>query len=59
LTAAARPGQAQTQAVESGRTAFASYSSRDRSWVLERVAAVRISAGRDIFRDCLSLHPGK
>jgi hypothetical protein len=53
------PGQVQTQAVESARTAFASYSSQDRPRVLDRVAAVRISAGLDVFLDCLSLHPGE
>jgi hypothetical protein len=41
------------------RTAFASYSSQDRQRVLDRVAAVSISAGLDVFLDCLSLHPGE
>jgi hypothetical protein len=40
-------------------TAFASYSSADRSRVLDRVAAVRIAAGLEIFLDCLDLHPGE
>jgi hypothetical protein len=40
-------------------TAFASYSSHDRERVLDRVAAVRISAGLDIFLDCMSLHPSE
>lgn len=43
---------------EPARTAFASYSSQDRDRVLDRVAAVRISAGLDVFLDCLSLRPG-
>ena len=41
------------------RDAFASYASEDRQRVLDRVAAVRISAGLDVFLDCLSLHPGE
>ena len=44
---------------EPAHTAFASYSSLDKMRVLDRVAAVRISAGLDIFMDCLSLHPGE
>ena len=35
-----------------------SYASKDRQRVLDRVAAVRIAAGLDIFLDCLSLNPG-
>lgn len=45
--------------VEPARTAFASYSSQDTDRVLDRVAAVKISAGLDVFMDCLSLHPGE
>jgi hypothetical protein len=44
---------------QAATTAFASYSSVDRQRVLDRVAALRISAGMDIFLDCLSLHPGE
>ena len=40
------------------RTAFASYASQDRARVLDRIAALRRSAGVDCFVDCLSLHPG-
>src|SRR5205814_10022224 len=40
---------------EAPRTAFASYASEDRPSVLDRVAAIRIVAGLDIFMDCLSL----
>ena len=40
------------------RTAFASYSSKDRERVLDRVAAIRIAAGTDIFLDCHDLRPG-
>jgi hypothetical protein len=44
---------------ESARTAFASYASEDKLRVLDRVDAVKISAGLDVFTDCLSLHPGE
>lgn len=40
-------------------TAFASYASEDRSRALDRIAAVKISAGLDIWVDCLSLNPGE
>jgi biopolymer transport protein ExbB/TolQ len=40
-------------------TAFASYASEDRVRVLDRVAAIKISAGLDVYIDCLSLHPGE
>jgi hypothetical protein len=45
--------------VKAATTAFASYASLDRDRVLDRVAAVEISAGLDVFVDCLSLHPGE
>jgi hypothetical protein len=41
------------------QTAFASYALEDQLRVLDRVAAVRISTGLDVFLDCMSLHPGK
>lgn len=41
------------------RTAFASYASEDRPAVLHRVAALSISAGLDVFTDCLSLKAGE
>ena len=41
------------------RRAFASYASQDQPRVLDRVAAVVISAGLHVFMDCLSLHPGE
>lgn len=41
------------------RTAFASYASADRDVVGHRVSALEISAGIDIFQDCLSLRPGE
>lgn len=40
------------------QTAFASYASQDGSRVLDRIAAVKISAGLDVWVDCLSLNPG-
>jgi hypothetical protein len=59
LGKSARQGAVNTVSVEAARTAFASYASADRARVLDRVAAVRISAGLDVFLDCLSLHPGE
>lgn len=40
-------------------TAFASYSSDDRNRVLDRVSAVEIATGMDIYVDCLSLKAGE
>ena len=40
------------------RSAFASYSSQDRARVIDRVAAIRIAAGIDVFLDCHDLRPG-
>jgi hypothetical protein len=40
-------------------TAFASYSSLDRPRVLDRVAAIRIAAGMDVFLDCMDLNPSE
>jgi hypothetical protein len=40
------------------RSAFASYASRDRVRVLDRVSEVQRN-GVDVFLDCLSLHPGE
>jgi hypothetical protein len=59
ITRAGRDDRPAATTAEAARTAFASYSSMDRERVLDRVAAVRISAGLDIFMDCLSLHPGE
>ena len=38
--------------------AFASYSSKDRERVIDRVAAIRIAAKVDVFLDCHDLNPG-
>ena len=43
---------------EPARTAFASYASKDRQRVLDRIAEIRRN-GVDVFVDCLSLHPGE
>lgn len=43
---------------EPARSAFASYASKDRQRVLDRVAEIRRN-GVDVFLDCLSLHPGE
>lgn len=48
-----------TTSIRPAQTAFASYAHEDRSRVLDRVAAVKISAGLDIWMDCLSLNPGE
>lgn len=45
--------------VEPAHTAFASYSSKDRLRVLDRVDAIKISAGIEVFQDCLDLNPGE
>lgn len=44
---------------EAARTAFASYSSIDRQRVIDRLASIRVSAGIEVFLDCLSLRPGE
>ncbi len=59
ITAGARDDRPAADRAVAARTAFASYSSKDRARVLDRVAAVRIAAGLDIFLDCLSLNPGE
>lgn len=48
-----------TPAVTPARTAFASYSSRDRSRVLDRVDALTRHAGLEFFLDCIDLHQGE
>jgi len=53
-----KKGQAIATA-DPARTAFASYSSKDRLRVLDRVDAIKISAGIDVFQDCLDLNPGE
>lgn len=58
ISAIADPSRAAVSA-KAARTAFASYSAQDRQRVLDRLAALRISAGLDIFLDCMSLHPSE
>lgn len=41
------------------KTAFASYTQRDRKEVLGRLRSLQISTGIDVFVDCLSLRPGE
>jgi len=48
-----------TPVVEPARTAFASYSSADRSRVLDRVDALTTDSGIRFFMDCLDLHQGE
>jgi hypothetical protein len=59
ISSRAAIGEPATVAAEPAHTAFASYSSADRNRVLDRVAAVRIAAGLDIFLDCLDLRPSE
>lgn len=60
VTADAGARKARTSATATAaRTAFASYATADRARVLDRIAALQISAGLDVFVDCLSLHPGE
>ncbi len=49
----------ETPATRLPSTAFASYSSADRLRVLDRVAAIRIAAGIDVFLDCMDLNPSE
>lgn len=48
-----------TASIYPAHTAFASYASEDTLRVLDRVAAVKISAGLNVWVDCLSLNPGE
>lgn len=59
IAARAVAGENATATAEPAKSAFASYSSKDRLRVLDRLAAVKISAGIDFFLDCLDLHPGE
>ncbi|HAR96136.1 MAG TPA: toll/interleukin-1 receptor domain-containing protein, partial [Deltaproteobacteria bacterium] len=59
ITAEPKKTSVSTVTVEPARTAFASYSSKDRLRVLDRVDAIQISAGIDVFQDCLDLNPGE
>jgi hypothetical protein len=43
---------------EPARTAFASYASEDRDRVLDRIAEAKLSAGLEVFMDCISLRAG-
>ena len=52
------PGEVLVSA-QTPKTAFASYSSKDKLRVLDRVTEIRLSAGIDIFQDCLDLRPGE
>ncbi|MBZ8140910.1 hypothetical protein CLD22_13490 [Rubrivivax gelatinosus] len=54
---AAPPVQAMDEPI--ARRAFASYASADRLRVLDRVAAIRLAAGIEVFLDCHDLHPGR
>jgi len=59
IGATAKAEMRRTPAVTPARTAFASYSSRDRSRVLDRVDALNRHAGLEFFLDCIDLHQGE
>lgn len=59
ISATAKAEMRRTPAVTPARTAFASYSSRDRSRVLDRVDALNRHAGLEFFLDCIDLHQGE
>ena len=59
IGATAKTEMRRTPAVTPARTAFASYSSRDRSRVLDRVDALNRHAGLEFFLDCIDLHQGE
>jgi len=59
ITAAPKKKGMATATGEPAKTAFASYSSKDRLRVLDRVDAIKIAAGIDVFQDCLDLNPGE
>ncbi|MBT1076870.1 DUF7379 domain-containing protein [Geobacter grbiciae] len=59
ITAAPKRKRVATASGEPAKTAFASYSSKDRLRVLDRVDAIKIAAGIDVFQDCLDLNPGE
>jgi tetratricopeptide (TPR) repeat protein len=59
ITAAPKKKGVSTATGEPAKTAFASYSSKDRLRVLDRLDAIQISAGIDVFQDCLDLKPGE
>jgi len=52
----AKPRFVETRAAES---AFASYSSKDRSRVLDRVDSIQTRTGIHVFVDCLDIHPNE
>ncbi len=59
ITKKPKKNELATTSGESAKTAFASYSSKDRLRVLDRVDAIEISAGIKVYQDCLDLHPGE
>jgi len=56
---AAQPSTRRSAEAALATKAFASYSSKDRLRVIDRVAAIRIAAKVDVFLDCHDLHPGE
>lgn len=54
-----KPESHRTAQARFAKSAFASYSSKDRERVIDRVAAIRIAAKVDVFLDCHDLNPGE
>lgn len=47
------------KSLDCSSTAFASYSHKDRERVLDKVSSIQVSAGLDIFVECLDLKPSE
>ena len=56
---AAKPASLRETHVAAGQSGFASYASADRDAVLGRVSELRLSAGVNVFVDCMDLNPGE
>jgi hypothetical protein len=59
ITTAPDSGRQQVDGYALARKAFASYSSKDRRRVLERVASIRLAAAVEVFVDRVDLKPGE
>ncbi len=59
VSALTKPSAQHSPEAGFAKKAFASYSSKDRLRVIDRVAAIRIAAKVDVFLDCHDLNPGE
>jgi hypothetical protein len=59
ISARTTAAEQRTASTTPARSAFASYASKDRLRVLDRVSAIEINAGIEVFQDCLSLRPSE